>query len=367
MTDSRVQAIHTASITDAIPDTLLVVDAHGTVERVAGDTARMTGYLPGDLVGRPVTALLSAPSADRIVAAIGDALTAGADAPPQVVTELTARRSDGSALPVEALLLAFDLDSRGRETVLVTLRDDRRSTLRREEEREARAVLESSNRDLEAFASVAAHDLQEPVRKIRAFADRARTAIETGDMDRALSFLERVDASADRMQGLLDDLLTLARVGGQQPDRRVLDLGQLIRETAEELMSTRDDVTIEVEEIPPVEADPVHARQLFANLLGNAMKFTRPNVPPRVSISGELAGDLVNIRISDNGIGFDDEYRERIFRPFERLHGRSTYEGTGVGLALCRTIAERHGGSITASGRPGEGATFVVSLPAGRR
>jgi signal transduction histidine kinase len=121
---------------------------------------------------------------------------------------------------------------------------------------------------------------------------------------------------------------------------------------------------VEIGELPAVAADPLQMRQLFQNLIGNALKFSRPGVPPHVRVSASLPGDgTAVIRVADNGIGFDVKYLDRIFVPFERLHGRMEYEGTGMGLAICRKIAERHKGAITAESEPGEGTTFVVTLP----
>jgi light-regulated signal transduction histidine kinase (bacteriophytochrome) len=124
---------------------------------------------------------------------------------------------------------------------------------------------------------------------------------------------------------------------------------------------------VDVSPLPEVEADPVQMRQLVQNLISNAVKFRREGTHPEIYISGETVGDKVTLRIGDNGIGFDERYGERIFGVFKRLHGRDAYPGTGIGLALCRKIAERHGGTITARGVPGEGATFTVTLPASQR
>ena len=347
----------------ASPDVLLLVDRSGVIGQLSGDYFGMLGLGAAALVGSSIGLILDESSTERVVERLAGVIDEGPAMPAVVLEGLTAIRADGTPLPVEAVLVVMEPGAVG-DSVLVTLRDDRRSVDRRDSERETRQRLESSNRDLEAFAAVAAHDLQEPLRKIRAFSDRARSAMQTGDASTAFDHLERVDVAAVRMQTLLDDLLVLARITGQEPDRRPVELGDLALEVAQDLASACPEAEFEIGEIPVVDADPVRMRQLLANLLGNALKYRRADVPPRLEVAGHRHGAWVEFTVTDNGIGFEDQYREKIFRPFQRLHGRSEYEGTGVGLALCRAIAERHGGSIIAHGRPGEGATFTVTLPA---
>jgi light-regulated signal transduction histidine kinase (bacteriophytochrome) len=347
----------------ASPDVLVLVDRKGAIEQLSGDSLGMLGIEAGALVGLSIDRILDEGSAERVVDRLADVIESGPSI--AVVLEgLTAIRADRTLLPVEAVLVVLESDVAVGDSVLVTLRDDRRSVGRRDRERTTRERLESSNRDLEAFAAVAAHDLQEPLRKIRAFSDRARIAVETGETATALDYLERVDAAAVRLQTLLDDLLVLARITGQEPDRRPVELSALALEVAEELTSAFPEAIVDVGEIPVVDADPVRMRQLFTNLLGNALKYRRSDVPCRIEVVGHREGAWVVFTVTDNGIGFENQYRERIFRPFQRLHGRDEYAGTGVGLALCRAIVERHGGSLVAEGRPGEGATFTGTLHA---
>jgi light-regulated signal transduction histidine kinase (bacteriophytochrome) len=187
-------------------------------------------------------------------------------------------------------------------------------------------------------------------------------------------------SAAGRMRRLIDDLLTFSRVTTQKRPFARLDLERVAREVVSDLevRIAQAGGTVAIGKLPAVEADLTQMRQLFQNLIANAVKFHRPGVPPVVEVAGELVTQppadpdadepvpLCRLSVRDNGIGFDEKYRERIFDVFQRLHGRDEYEGTGVGLAVCRKIAERHGGTITAHGRPGEGATFVVTLPVRR-
>jgi PAS domain S-box-containing protein len=242
------------------------------------------------------------------------------------------------------------------------------------------AELERSNGELEKFAYIASHDLQEPLRKIQAFGDRLRTKCRDQLPDNGKEFVDRMHSAAARMRRLIDDLLSFSRVTTQQRPFVRVDLERLVHEVVSDLevRIAQEQGTVVVRPLAGVEVDVSQMRQLFQNLIVNAVKFHRPGVPPVVEISGEPdpgppappecrpAGEPVpmyRVTVRDNGIGFEDKYRERIFDVFQRLHGRNEYEGTGVGLAICRKILERHGGTITARGRPGEGATFVVTLP----
>ncbi len=240
------------------------------------------------------------------------------------------------------------------------------------------AMLSQSNRELQDFASVASHDLQEPLRKIQAFGDRLRTKCEEQLTDDGKDYLERMLNAAKRMQTLINDLLTFSRVTTKAQPFSKVDLAVIAREVLSDLEVRIEQTggTVEVGELPVIDADPLQMRQLFQNLIANALKFRKSDEAPVVRISAEsnaLDVDggswaistpaVLQLSIADNGIGFDEKYLDRIFTVFQRLHGRNAYEGTGVGLAVCRRIVERHGGSITAKSQPDVGATFIVNLP----
>ncbi len=234
------------------------------------------------------------------------------------------------------------------------------------------AELERSNRELEQFAYVASHDLQEPLRKIVGFGDRLEAHYGAALDAEARDYLHRMADAALRMQALIVALLNYARVTTAGKPFEPVDLGEVLTEVIGdlEMRIEQTEAQVEVGELGTVEADPVQMRQLFQNLVGNAIKFHAPERPPVVRVWGELlpagadgAGDYYQVAVQDNGIGFDEKHLEEIFGVFRRLHGRGEYEGTGIGLAICRKIVERHAGTITADSVPSEGSTFKVVLP----
>jgi signal transduction histidine kinase len=225
--------------------------------------------------------------------------------------------------------------------------------------------LERSNRELQDFAHVASHDLQEPLRKIQAFGDRLKARYADALDEPGRDYLDRMHGAAARMQRLIRDLLAFARVGTRSRSFVRVDLATVAAEVVLDLQVQieRTGGTVTVGSLPSLDADPVQMRQLLQNLIGNALKFHRAEHPPVVRLSAEACGEMVELRIEDEGIGFDEQYLDRIFSPFERLHGRNEYDGTGMGLAICRKIAHLHGGELTAAATPSGGATFVVTLP----
>ena len=247
-----------------------------------------------------------------------------------------------------------------------------------QELRKAKEDLERSNRELEAFATVASHDLQEPLRKVRSFGDLLNSGY--GDMlpGRGQDYLQRMLNATERMQILLNDLLTLSRVTGKAGNVVPVDLAVVAAGVVEDLESIIEQRggRVNVAELPTIDADPTQMRQLLQNLISNALKFHKKDQPPLVNIRSEnldsrengrggnsTEQSLVRLLVEDNGIGFDEKYHDRIFTLFQRLHGRGEFDGTGIGLALCRRIVERHGGTITAESALGRGSTFMVTLP----
>ena len=228
--------------------------------------------------------------------------------------------------------------------------------------------LKISNRALQDFAYVASHDLQEPLRKIQAFGDRLQVKYADELGEQGQDYLRRMRNAAERMQSLIRDLLVYSRITTKVQPFVSTDLNVIVKEVLSDL-ETRIEQTsgqVHVGELPTIEADPLQMGQLFQNLIGNALKFHRPEQAPIIEIARVRVADtesMVKLQIKDNGIGFDEKYLDRIFTPFQRLHGRLEYEGTGMGLAICRKIVERHGGFLKAQSLPERGSTFTIALP----
>jgi PAS domain S-box-containing protein len=225
--------------------------------------------------------------------------------------------------------------------------------------------LKRSNRELEEFAYVASHDLQEPLRKVMTFGDRLRTKFSDRLDEKGHDYIERMQSAAARMQNLINDLLSYSRVTSKAKPFEQVDLNQVISEVLEDLevRIKPDTDRINVADMATIEADSRQMHQLFHNILSNALKFRRPGEPSIVTIECVSDTTTCTVKVTDNGIGFDEKYAESIFSIFKRLHSRSEFEGTGVGLAICKKIVVRHGGSIIASSPPGQGAIFTITLP----
>ncbi|AFT78755.1 putative two-component sensor histidine kinase [Alteromonas macleodii str. 'Black Sea 11'] len=238
--------------------------------------------------------------------------------------------------------------------------------------------LARSNRELEDFAFVASHDLQEPLRKIRAFGNRLESGYNDVIDERGKDYLARMLNAAERMSMLISDLLAFSRVSTRGKDFDDVNLKTAVESILGdlEIAITEKSAQINVGDLPTVRGDKSQLEQVFLNLLSNALKFQSEGVTPVVNVSAQDATeeetkDLLlseeyewtKITVSDNGIGFDQSFAEKIFAPFQRLHGRSEYKGTGIGLAVCRRIVERHNGQITATSAPGKGATFSIIMP----
>jgi two-component system, chemotaxis family, CheB/CheR fusion protein len=239
----------------------------------------------------------------------------------------------------------------------------------------ANMELEASNTELLQFASVASHDLKEPLRKIHIFSNLVKDRY-LANIEGASDYLERIISASARMTKLINDLLTFTRLSVNASFENV-SLNRLVDEVMSdlELAITEKHATIEVDDLPKIDAITGQIRQVFQNIISNALKFTKKDEKPRIKITCEIVdrcaidarrnehGDFCRIVIKDNGIGFDNEYAEKIFTIFQRLHSREQYEGTGIGLAITRKIIERHKGVIAASGKENEGSKFVIILP----
>ena len=226
-------------------------------------------------------------------------------------------------------------------------------------------ALERSNNALQEFASIASHDLQEPPRKIITFGNQLKHIPGNSDK-RSEDYLNRMQQTAARMQTLILDLLRYSQVHTEAKPPRQINLRNIVDEVIEILEKRISETrgTIIIDSLPALHAQDFQMRELFQNLIGNALKYHREGVYPVIKIkSCQMENQHWKITVEDNGIGFDEKHKNKIFSPFHRLHGRSAYEGTGMGLAICKKIVDRHRGTITAQSTPEKGSTFIIILP----
>ena len=288
-----------------------------------------------------------------------EGLRAGADdflSKPVDIGELTARLEIANRI----LAMQQTLHDHSRETAQLNER------LQRQNE-----TLTGLNTELEQFAYVACHDLQEPLRKIQIFGGRLKAGYGNVLGERGNDYLGRIENAAERLQTLVRALFQLTQIEKDVRPFVPVDLTQIAADVRLDLETRLDETQgkIEFERLPTISGDPLQIRQLLQNLIGNGLKYHRPEEPPVVTVTASLettslpGRDVCRITVRDNGIGFEEEYLDRIFQPFQRLHGASEYEGTGIGLAICRKIVERHSGTLTAHSTPGLGAAFQVTLP----
>lgn len=236
--------------------------------------------------------------------------------------------------------------------------------------------LQRSNRELQDFAFVASHDLQEPLRKIRAFGDRVKK-LYAGKTEQGEDYINRMQAAASRMSNLIEDLLAFSRVSTRSEPFKTVDLNLVLEEVLDniEVKLQETNAIVHTCQLPTIEADNTQMHQLLQNLIANGIKFVAPDTRPEITLrcgeeftNPDTAPELKDkgfyrLEVEDNGIGIDNQYIEKIFTPFQRLHGKETYEGTGIGLAICRRIVERHQGRLEVISEPGKGSNFVIYLP----
>jgi PAS domain S-box-containing protein len=334
------------------------LDLEGRATFVNPAVAKLTGWSVSELIGKTEQEIF-----------YGNGAASDMSAPGQNPDERVFYRREGTCFPVE--LVKTPINEGGRSVGSVLLFKDITERKRVEGALAQRASeLARSNAELEQFAFVASHDLQEPLRKIQAFGDRLKVKCEGLQSAEVADYLERMQNAAARMRTLINDLLAFSRVIRSSEPFVPVDLGQVTKEVLGDLevRLEKTGAKVEVAQLPSIDADPMQMRQLMLNLLSNALKFQTAGNVPVIHINARtftvLSGEeMCELSVQDNGIGFDEKYLEKIFAVFQRLHGRNEYEGTGVGLAVCRRIVDRHHGSIIAKSKPGQGATFMITVP----
>jgi PAS domain S-box-containing protein len=364
------------ALLETTPDALVVMDESRTIKVVNTRAERVFARDRRTLIGSRATDLVVPGHRVRLSENLAMGLAMADDNEETIRFELTGLRQEGDSFPAEVQLSQLETDD--GKVVIAAFRDMTERARAEEELRSFADRLERSNRYLQHFASVAAHDLQEPLRKVRVFGDRLRDKYSDVLDERGQDYLMRITAATARMQLLIDDLLTYSRVSTEVEEYVPVDLQEVVNVVLSDLEVSiaQLDAVIDVGVLPTVHAVPGQMWHLFQNLISNSLKFHKEGSRPVIQVSAQVhseqdgllfgavdADATCVLSVTDNGIGFEQGYADKIFGIFERLHSRAQYPGTGVGLALCKEIAERHGGGMTAQGTPGEGAMFQVILP----
>ena len=341
---------------EASPHGMLMVDPTGRIVLLNREIERIFDYKREELLGQSIEMLVPRDVRDQHPelrstfhgAPLTRRMGAGRD--------LFGLRRDGSQIPVEIALNPIETE----EGLFVLA-----SVVDISPRKKAEEELRRSNEELERFAYVASHDLQEPLRTIASYVQLLARRYRDQLGGEAAEFIDFAVAGAARMQRLIEDLLAFSRVGTQQYVPQHVDTEAVLLEALDDLRASTlaSDAVITHDPLPRVLADAGHIEQLFTNLIGNALKFRGADAP-RIHIDVDRQGRFWQFAVNDNGVGIDAKYHDRIFIIFQRLHARDQYEGTGVGLAVCKKIVERHGGRIWVDSSPGQGSTFYFTLPA---
>ena len=343
-------------VVESSPNGVVMADRDGRIVLVNRETERLFGYSRDELIGQSIELLVPQRFRQGHPEVRQGFLTNPPTGPMGAGRDLLGLRKDGSEIPVEIGLTP--IENGENPFVLATIVD---SGPRKQVEEELRR----SNEELERFAYVASHDLQEPLRTVSSYVQLLSRRYR-GQLDSdATDFIDFAIGGVRRMQQLIEDLLAFSRVGTRGAPLVATDAQAVFESTLASLHAAlvESKATVTADALPLVVADAGQLAQLLTNLIGNALKF-HADAPPRAHVGAERHGRMWRISVQDNGIGIAPEYFERIFVIFQRLHTREEYAGTGVGLAICKKIVERHGGRIWVESAPGEGARFSFTLPA---
>lgn len=364
-------------IVETAYDACITMDTKGIVRSFNLQAEATFGWSRSEVIGQVLSEKII-PERDREAynRGITQFLETGESAVLNRRIEMAAIHRDGHEFPVELRITPIQLG--GSHVFSAFVHDITNRKVGEEKLRAFTARLEQSNRELQDFAFVASHDLQEPLRKVMSFGDLLKIKCGGALPAEGHDYLSRMINAVKRMQTLITDLLSYSQVITVVQPYTVVNLSRVAQDVVSDLEEPILSVQgrVEIENLPTIEAEPSQMYQLLQNLVSNAMKYHRDGTPPIVKISGRLLseeeipegydrdrGPCCCLSVADNGIGFDEKHLDRMFIIFKRLHGRASYTGSGIGLAICKKVADHHGGQITARSKPGEGATFVITLP----
>jgi len=349
------------ALLESAPDAIVIVGKESKIELVNAQTEKIFGYDRSELMGQPIEILIPAQFHKDHVGHRNRFIHSPNTRPMGAGKELLGIRKNGEEFPVEISL--SPLETEDGLLISAAIRDITERKKAENELKELYDIVKSKNKDLEHFAYIASHDLQEPLRTVTSFTDLLSTVYHDKFDEKGRKSLDFINRATKRMQNLINDLLEFSKIG-QGLDATKVNLNTLIDELKEDLTDQihRTNCTIQYENLPELMAYPTELRLLFQNLITNAIKFRGEDVDPEITISAKSKNEFWQFEVRDNGIGIASDHQDRIFKIFQRLHDRAEYEGTGIGLAHCKKVVELHNGKIWVNSSLGEGSQFYFTI-----
>lgn len=344
-------------------DGMIVINERGIIESTNGAVTKMFQFTDAEMIGQNIKILMPEPDRTNHDGYLKHHLDTGDKKIIGIGREVEGKRKDGTVFPFFLSVCDVQLNN-GRKLFAGVLHDISVLKKAQNDIEDYSKKLEQSNKDLQDFAYISSHDLQEPLRKVQAFADRLQKSEFAALSEQGQDYLQRIINASNRMQRLINDLLELSRISSKTSTFERVDLNIVLKDVLEdlELLIEKTGTKVNFEKMPVILGDETQMRQLFQNMISNAIKFKHEERNMEITITAnDVNAQYVEIFIADNGIGIDEKYSEKVYTIFQRLNGNK-YDGSGIGLAVCKKIATRHGGNITFTSQLGVGTTFTIKL-----
>lgn len=347
-------------------DGMVVINNRGIIQSTNLSVSKMFQFTVEEMNGKNISMLMPEPDATQHDGYLKNHLETGEKKIIGIGREVVGKRKDGTTFPFFLSVCDVEIEH-GEQLFAGVLHDISILKKAQKDIEDYSKKLEESNKDLQDFAYISSHDLQEPLRKVQAFADRIQKSEFAVLSDQGKDYLQRILNASKRMQRLINDLLELSKISAKQNKFQTIDLNLILAHVLEdlELLIESNHAKIHIEKLPHILGDETQLRQLFQNLISNSIKFKSEEGNPEIFISANFLTppnqNLLEINFKDNGIGIDEKYSEKVYTVFQKLHGNK-YEGSGIGLAVCKKIANRHGGNITFTSQMGMGTWFKITL-----